>query len=47
MDSRYAAYKLIKILFKEGLINFETYQRIEEEHKQYVQSKNPTKGDKR
>jgi hypothetical protein len=29
---------LINILFKEGLINFKTYQKIQEEYKHYIDS---------
>lgn len=33
IDNKFAAYKLLEILFKEGLINFATYTKIEAERK--------------
>ncbi len=39
IDNRFAAYKLLEILFKEGLINFATYTKIEAERKSYTESK--------
>ena len=32
IDNKYAALKLVHILFNEGLINFETYQKILDEY---------------
>ena len=39
IDNKFAAYKLLEILFKEGLINFSTYTKIEAERKAYAESK--------
>jgi len=39
IDNKFAAYKLLEILFKEGLINFATYTKIEAERKAYIESK--------
>lgn len=44
IDNKYAAYKLFEILFKEGLINFATYTRIEAERKTYAESKRNKSG---
>lgn len=44
IDNRFAAYKLLEILFKEGLINFATYTKIEAERKAYVESKHSNIG---
>lgn len=43
IDSTFAAYKLLEILFEEKLINFDTYERIEEERKTVLKSKNALK----
>lgn len=39
IDNKFAAYKLLEILFKEGLVNFETYSKIDAERKSYAESK--------
>lgn len=39
INNKFAAYKLLEIIFKEGLINFATYTKIEAERKAYVESK--------
>lgn len=44
IDNKFAAYKLLEILFKEGLINFATYTKIEAERKAYVESKHSNIG---
>lgn len=44
IDNKFAAYKLLEILFKEGLINFATYTKIEAERKAYVESKHNDSG---
>ena len=38
-DNKFVAYKLLEILFEEGLINFATYQKIEEERKIRIKDK--------
>ena len=40
IDSTFAAYKLLEILFEEGLINFATYQKIQAERKAYLETLN-------
>lgn len=44
IDNKFAAYKLCEILFREGLINFETYLKIEAERKAYATSKHTNSG---
>lgn len=44
IDNKFAAYKLLEILFKEGLINFATYTKIKAERKAYVESKHSDSG---
>lgn len=39
INNKFAAYKLLEILFKEGLINFSTYTKIEAERKAYAESR--------
>lgn len=39
INNKFAAYKLLEILFKEGLINFATYTKIEAERKAYLEAK--------
>lgn len=44
IDNKFAAYKLLEVLFKEGLINFATYTKIEAERKAYAESKRKDAG---
>lgn len=38
-NNKFVAYKLLEILFEEGLINFATYKKIEEERKARIKDK--------